>query len=101
MIQAISVSTLYDGIFVLHTMRHEAHDKGDWIFHTPYVIEAVMQIALASRKVHTVKILDVIDHERRNSTKGQVVCLTGPEPLFIKNKSKQLEVRQRGLGKGT
>jgi myosin-1 len=86
------VSKLYDGIFILHTSRTEGHDKGDWIFHSPYVIEAVMQIALASRKVHTVKIHDIIDHERRNGSKGQVVCLTGPEPKFEKNKNKQLEV---------
>lgn len=87
------MSKLYDGVFVLHTDRNNPKDKGDWIFHTPYVIEAVMQIALAARKVHTVKILDTIEHGRRNGTKGEVLFMTGPEPLFLRNKHKQLEVR--------
>eukprot|EP00730_Choanoeca_flexa_P005615 TRINITY_DN11985_c2_g1_i3.p1 TRINITY_DN11985_c2_g1~~TRINITY_DN11985_c2_g1_i3.p1 ORF type:complete len:1188 (+),score=415.45 TRINITY_DN11985_c2_g1_i3:134-3697(+) len=93
----ISVSRLYDGIFVLHTNHMADRDKGDWIFHTPYVIEAVMQIALASEKIHAVKILETIVHERRNGTKGEIIFATGPEPLFAKNKNKQLEVQSPAL----
>ncbi|EDQ89910.1 uncharacterized protein MONBRDRAFT_16848 [Monosiga brevicollis MX1] len=88
----ISVSRLFDGIFVLHTNHEADRDKGDWIFHTPYVIEAVMQIALASRKVHVIKILDTIRHKRRNGTEGEIIFKTGPETMFMKNKEKQLEV---------
>ncbi len=86
------MSKLYDGIFVLHTQRGVPKDKGDWILHTPFVIEAVMQIALTARKVHTVKISDTIDFERRNGTKGQILFQPGPEPSFVRNKSRQLEV---------
>eukprot|EP00054_Salpingoeca_dolichothecata_P020144 m.126631 g.126631 ORF g.126631 m.126631 type:complete len:1134 (+) comp23507_c0_seq9:802-4203(+) len=88
----VSVSNLYDGILVLHTRLADPKDKGDFILHTPYVIEAVMQIVLAAKKVGDVKIEAPITHIRRGGHQSQILFRTEPEISFTKNKAKQLEV---------
>ena len=67
--------------------------QGDWIFHSPYVIEAVTQIASAANKAKDVKVQDRISFERRNHTRADIVFAVGPETGFRKNEQRQLEVR--------
>jgi myosin-1 len=50
-IKAVSVSSLYDGVIVLHTPGIEKGDKGDFVFDTPHVIEFVTYLAWEFKKL--------------------------------------------------
>ncbi|EGD72824.1 MYO1C protein [Salpingoeca rosetta] len=92
-ILGISVSNKYDGVFVLHTAPDTPHNKGDWIFHTPYVIEAVTQIAYVANKAKDVKVQGMIAFERRNHSRGEIVFAVDETASgFRRNKQRQLEV---------
>eukprot|EP00049_Salpingoeca_infusionum_P008326 m.135627 g.135627 ORF g.135627 m.135627 type:complete len:1321 (+) comp13981_c0_seq1:61-4023(+) len=88
----ISVSDSYDGVFVLHVSDEAEGFKGDWIFMTPHVIEVVMKIALAARKVESIKVRDSISFQRKNSTIGEIVFRLAQESMAFKNRGNQLEV---------
>ena len=96
-ISDISVSSLFDGIFVVKVAAGTPKNKGDWIFHTPYVIEAVIQLALAARIIAKVHVEKVIEHTRKNGSTGTIVFDTGEESLFVKNKQRQLQVTSVAL----
>ncbi|XP_048857426.1 LOW QUALITY PROTEIN: unconventional myosin-Ic-like [Brienomyrus brachyistius] len=52
----ISVSSLSDGIFVLHLPYEEKKQKGDVVLQTEHVIEAVTKLAISADKVHSVNV---------------------------------------------
>ncbi|EDQ90231.1 uncharacterized protein MONBRDRAFT_18623 [Monosiga brevicollis MX1] len=45
----LSVSTLYDGVIVLHTPSDDKKDRGDFIFDTPHVVEFATTLFLAAK----------------------------------------------------
>uniref|UniRef100_A0A3B3QQJ8 Myosin Ic, paralog b n=1 Tax=Paramormyrops kingsleyae TaxID=1676925 RepID=A0A3B3QQJ8_9TELE len=56
----ISVSSLSDGIFVLHLPYEEKKQKGDVVLQTEHVIEAVTKLAISADKVHSVNVINWI-----------------------------------------
>lgn len=91
-LKGISVSSLNDNIFILHTSC-EQKDKGDWILTSSYVIETVTNIFMTTNTTDKLHIeQSSITHSLPKDKEGTITFSKGEQLLITKGKSGNLEV---------
>ncbi|KAL4657338.1 unconventional myosin-Ic-like isoform X1 [Arapaima gigas] len=92
-LRGISVSSLSDGIFVLHLPYEDKKQKGDVVLQTDHLIEAVTKLAMNADKVHCVNISqDSIKFTVGRGKEAVIDFTVGPELLIAKAKNGHLSV---------
>jgi len=95
-IKGVSVSSLYDGFFVLHTKTELNSNKGDLILECKgYVVELITHLAMtASKEDDFVTVEDAaIVHTRHDGSQGTIQFQAGTPASVAKGKNKQLVVQ--------
>ncbi|XP_046840853.1 unconventional myosin-Ic-like [Xenia sp. Carnegie-2017] len=89
----ISVSSLGDNLFILHTSCQDKEDKGDWILTSPKIIETVTQLLMITNMKDTIHIEESsITHSLPKEKKGYITFSKGNQLLIMKGKTGNLEV---------
>ncbi|XP_067102822.1 unconventional myosin-Ic-like [Osmerus mordax] len=55
-LKGISVSSLSDGVFVLHVPSDDNKQKGDVVLQSEHIIETLTKVAICSDKVNSINI---------------------------------------------
>uniref|UniRef100_A0A8B9JZD2 Myosin Ic, paralog a n=1 Tax=Astyanax mexicanus TaxID=7994 RepID=A0A8B9JZD2_ASTMX len=89
----ISVSSLSDGLFVMHVPTADSKQKGDLVLQCDHVIEAVTKLAIMADKIHNVNISqDSIKFAIARGKEGVIDFTYGAELRVIKTKNGRLAV---------
>ncbi|XP_056141358.1 unconventional myosin-Ic-like [Lampris incognitus] len=95
----ISVSSLSDGMFVLHVHNEDNKQKWDAVLHCDHVIEAVTKLAMMSGRVNHVNISQgSIRFAVSRGKEGIVDFIRGSELKVAKGRKGHLLVTAPGLG---
>uniref|UniRef100_A0A668ASF7 Myosin Ic, paralog a n=1 Tax=Myripristis murdjan TaxID=586833 RepID=A0A668ASF7_9TELE len=96
-LRGISLSSLRDGIFVLHLPNEGQQQKGDVVLHCDHVIEAVTKFAMMSGRTNHVNIsLGSIRFALARGKEGIVDFIRGSELKVAKGKRGHLLVVSQG-----
>uniref|UniRef100_A0A8C9U546 Unconventional myosin-Ic n=1 Tax=Scleropages formosus TaxID=113540 RepID=A0A8C9U546_SCLFO len=91
--QRISVSSLSDGVFVLHLPFEDKKQKGDVVLQTDHLIEALTKLAISADKVSCVNVSqDSIKFTVGRGKEALIDFTVGPELLITKAKNGHLSV---------
>lgn len=89
----VSVSSLSDGVFVLHTDLDKNNNKGDVILVHENVIEAVTKLIIACGQENLLKVKEgSISHKTSKGKEGMIEFTKGEKPGIIKSKNRHLNV---------
>ncbi|XP_029105001.1 unconventional myosin-Ic-like isoform X1 [Scleropages formosus] len=92
-LRGISVSSLSDGVFVLHLPFEDKKQKGDVVLQTDHLIEALTKLAISADKVSCVNVSqDSIKFTVGRGKEALIDFTVGPELLITKAKNGHLSV---------
>ncbi|XP_049917844.1 unconventional myosin-Ic-like [Epinephelus moara] len=92
-LKGISVSSLSDGLFVLHVPSDDNKQKGDVVLQSDYVIETLTKIAICADKMNTININQgSIKFTVGQGKEGVIDFTPGSELLVAKAKNGHLSV---------
>ncbi|MGH0160727.1 UNVERIFIED_CONTAM: hypothetical protein FKN15_039878 [Acipenser sinensis] len=91
--KGISVSSLSDGLFVLHVPCEDNKQKGDVILQSDHVIETLTKVAMSADKVNNLNITQgSIKFTVGQGKEGIIDFTSGSELLITKAKNGHLSV---------
>uniref|UniRef100_A0AAX7U806 Myosin Ic, paralog b n=1 Tax=Astatotilapia calliptera TaxID=8154 RepID=A0AAX7U806_ASTCA len=92
-LKGISVSSLSDGVFVLHVPSEDNKQKGDVVLQSDHVIETLTKIAICADKINTININQgSIKFTMGQGKEGIIDFTPGSELLVAKAKNGHLSV---------
>uniref|UniRef100_A0A3P8UYF8 Unconventional myosin-Ic n=1 Tax=Cynoglossus semilaevis TaxID=244447 RepID=A0A3P8UYF8_CYNSE len=92
-LKGISVSSLSDGLFVLHVPSEDNKQKGDVVLQSDYVIETLTKIAICADKINSININQgSIKFTGTQGKEGIIDFTPGSELLVAKAKNGHLSV---------
>ncbi|KAK5928882.1 hypothetical protein CgunFtcFv8_010164 [Champsocephalus gunnari] len=92
-LKGISVSSLSDGVFVLHVPSEDNKQKGDVVLQSDHVIETLTKIAICSDKINSINIIQgSIKYSVAQGKEGIIDFTPGSELLVAKAKNGHLSV---------
>ncbi|TNN68758.1 Unconventional myosin-Ic [Liparis tanakae] len=92
-LKGISVSSLSDGLFVLHVLSEDNKQKGDVVLQSDHVIETLTKIAICSDKISNININQgSITYTVGQGKEGTIDFTPGSELLVAKAKNGHLSV---------
>ncbi|XP_041850351.1 unconventional myosin-Ic-like isoform X2 [Melanotaenia boesemani] len=92
-LKGISVSSLSDGLFVLHVPSEDNKQKGDVVLQSDHVIETLTKIAICSDKINSININQgSIKFTAAQGKEGIIDFTPGSELLVAKAKNGHLSV---------
>uniref|UniRef100_A0AAY4EPI8 Myosin Ic, paralog b n=1 Tax=Denticeps clupeoides TaxID=299321 RepID=A0AAY4EPI8_9TELE len=92
-LKGISVSSLSDGMFVLHVTSDDNKQKGDVVLQSDHVIETLTKVVICADKINSVNINPgSIKFSINNGKEGIIDFTAGSELLIAKAKNGHLSV---------
>lgn len=92
-LRSISVSSLSDGVFVLHVLNEDNKQKGDVVLQCDHIVEAVTKLAIMADNVNSVNISqDSIRFAVARGKEGVVDFTSGSELRVAKGKNGHMQV---------
>uniref|UniRef100_A0A672QYM2 Unconventional myosin-Ic n=1 Tax=Sinocyclocheilus grahami TaxID=75366 RepID=A0A672QYM2_SINGR len=92
-LKGISVSSLSDGMFVLHVACEDNKQKGDVVLQSEHVIEALTKVAICAEKMNSININQgSIKFNVAQGKEGIIDFTSGSELLIAKAKNGHLSV---------
>ncbi|XP_060800201.1 myosin Ic, paralog b isoform X2 [Neoarius graeffei] len=92
-LKGISVSSLSDGIFVLHVVCEDNKQKGDAVLQSDHVIETLTKVAICADKINNINISQgSITFTICQGKEGTIDFTSGSELLIAKAKNGNLSV---------
>jgi len=92
-LKGISVSSLSDGLFVLHVPSDDNKQKGDVVLQSDHVVETVTKVAICADKIHNININQgSITFNMAQGKEGVIDFTAGSELLVTKTKNGHLSV---------
>ncbi|XP_041084118.1 unconventional myosin-Ih-like isoform X1 [Polyodon spathula] len=92
-LKGVSVSSLSDGVFVIHVPCEENKQKGDVILQCEHVFEAVTKLCVFANKQNSVKVVQgSMKFTIQPGKEGIIDFSTGQEPMVYKAKNGHLMV---------
>ncbi|XP_056297946.1 unconventional myosin-Ic-like isoform X1 [Pseudoliparis swirei] len=92
-LKGISVSSLSDGLFVLHVLSEDNKQKGDVVLQSDHIIETLTKIAICSDKISNININQgSITYTVGQGKEGTIDFTPGSELLVAKAKNGHLSV---------
>ncbi|XP_053502449.1 myosin Ic, paralog b isoform X1 [Ictalurus furcatus] len=92
-LKGISVSSLSDGIFVLHVACEDNKQKGDAVLQSDHVIETLTKVAICAEKINNINISQgSITFTVSQGKEGMIDFTSGSELLIAKAKNGHLSV---------
>lgn len=92
-LRSISVSSLSDGVFVLHVLNEDNKQKGDVVLQCDHLVEAVTKLAIMADNVNSVNISqDSIRFAVARGKEGVVDFTSGSELRVAKGKNGHMQV---------
>ncbi|KAI5099096.1 unconventional myosin-Ic [Silurus meridionalis] len=92
-LKGISVSSLSDGIFVLHVVCEDNKQKGDAVLQCDHVIETLTKVAICADKINNINISQgSIAFTVSQGKEGMIDFTSGSELLITKAKNGHLSV---------
>uniref|UniRef100_A0A673IU04 Unconventional myosin-Ic n=1 Tax=Sinocyclocheilus rhinocerous TaxID=307959 RepID=A0A673IU04_9TELE len=92
-LKGISVSSLSDGMFVLHVACEDNKQKGDVVLQSEHVIEALTKVAICAEKMNSININQgSIKFSVAQGKEGIIDFTSGSELLIAKAKNGHLSV---------
>ncbi|TSN57786.1 Unconventional myosin-Ic [Bagarius yarrelli] len=93
-LKGISVSSLSDGIFVLHVVCEDNKQKGDAVLQSDHVIETLTKVAICADKINNINISpESITFTVCQGREGIIDFTSGSEMLVAKAKNGHLSVK--------
>ncbi|CDQ90490.1 unnamed protein product [Oncorhynchus mykiss] len=98
-LKGISVSSLSDGVFVLHVPTEDKKQKGDVVLQSDHIIETLTKVAICADKVNSININQgSITFTMGQGKEGIIDFTSGSELLVAKAKNGHLSVVSRNNG---
>uniref|UniRef100_A0A673YX72 Myosin Ic, paralog b n=1 Tax=Salmo trutta TaxID=8032 RepID=A0A673YX72_SALTR len=92
-LKGISVSSLSDGVFVLHVPTEDKKQKGDVVLQSDHIIETLTKVAICADKVNSININQgSITFTMGQGKEGIIDFTSGSELLVAKAKNGHLSV---------
>uniref|UniRef100_A0A8C8FY87 Unconventional myosin-Ic n=1 Tax=Oncorhynchus tshawytscha TaxID=74940 RepID=A0A8C8FY87_ONCTS len=92
-LKGISVSSLSDGVFVLHVPTEDKKQKGDVVLQSDHIIETLTKVAICADKVNSININQgSITFTMGQGREGIIDFTSGSELLVAKAKNGHLSV---------
>eukprot|EP00061_Rhincodon_typus_P016152 g44214.t1 len=92
-LSGISVSSLSDGLFVLHVPCEDNKQKGDVVLRSDHVIETLTKLAMAADKANSININQgSIKFTIKHGKEGIIDFTSGSELIISKSKNGHLSV---------
>uniref|UniRef100_A0A8B9R6C0 Myosin IC n=1 Tax=Astyanax mexicanus TaxID=7994 RepID=A0A8B9R6C0_ASTMX len=92
-LKGISVSSLSDGMFVLHVLCEDNKQKGDVVLQSDHVIETLTKVAICAEKINNININQgSITFTVGQGKEGIIDFISGSELLIAKAKNGHLSV---------
>ncbi|XP_036392066.1 myosin Ic, paralog b isoform X1 [Megalops cyprinoides] len=92
-LRGVSVSSLSDGVFVLHVVCEDNKQKGDVILQSDHIIEALTKLAICADKINSINInQSSIKFTTRQGKEGIIDFTSGSALLVAKAKNGHLSV---------
>nr|XP_014350501.1 PREDICTED: unconventional myosin-Ic [Latimeria chalumnae] len=92
-LKGISVSSLSDGLFVLHVPCEGSKQKGDVVLQSDHVIETLTKVAMSAERVHNININQgSIKFTVGQGKEGTIDFTSGSELVIAKAKNGHLSV---------
>uniref|UniRef100_A0A6Q2Z4I8 Myosin Ic, paralog b n=1 Tax=Esox lucius TaxID=8010 RepID=A0A6Q2Z4I8_ESOLU len=92
-LKGISVSSLSDGVFVLHVPTEDNKQKGDVVLQSDHIIETLTKVAICADKIHSININQgSITFTVGHGKEGTIDFTSGSELLVAKAKNGHLSV---------
>uniref|UniRef100_A0A4W5PCI2 Unconventional myosin-Ic n=1 Tax=Hucho hucho TaxID=62062 RepID=A0A4W5PCI2_9TELE len=92
-LKGISVSSLSDGVFVLHVLTEDKKQKGDVVLQSDHIIETLTKVAICADKVNSININQgSITFMVGQGKEGIIDFTSGSELLVAKAKNGHLSV---------
>ncbi|MGH0146443.1 UNVERIFIED_CONTAM: hypothetical protein FKN15_008275 [Acipenser sinensis] len=98
-LKGVSVSSLSDGVFVIHVPCEENKQKGDVILQCDHVFETVTKLCVLANKQNSVKVVQgSMKFTIQPGKEGIIDFSTGQEPMVYKAKNGHLMVVKNAKG---